>query len=111
MLVARYTSERNHVWLLLDPSRISIVECTGGISRTIASAANPGFRAGDSAELAIRTVAGTVACFVDGKLVVKGSLTGPYDRAGGVGFKVWDAVENAGSVVASDVVVTEEHAR
>jgi hypothetical protein len=95
------------VLVVVDPSTISIQESTRGVVRTIASVANPGFRVGDSAALAVQVVGRHITAFVNGRRVVDGLQTSP-EEFGGVGLKVWDPSPDAALMVASDVNATND---
>ncbi|MEK7649369.1 MAG: polysaccharide deacetylase family protein [Patescibacteria group bacterium] len=104
-LVARYKDSKNFTSCNVSGRFIRIDESINGERKKIAETSIDQNFSWDNATFELSVHKNTIKCFIDGEeLLSVDSLDSSLDR-GGIGFKVWDPVENNSEVIVNQLIV------
>lgn len=110
-LLARYGNEGNHVACDFTADHVAFAEQVSGHDRLDTERLQKtGIDTGRMIEAGIAVYGSWVGCYLDGKLVVSGSIGGDLAN-GGIGFKMWDTDQKGGAIVLNRLEVVSADPR
>ena len=106
-LLSRYKDDKNYVSCVFSPEFIRVEQMANGKRKLALVEKGNNKLIGKNKKVGIEVYDNNVACYVDGKAVIRGDNVNNILEHGGIGFQTWDPQINNSEIIIKGVVVEE----